>query len=132
MSLYIQIDAADIPLRVRFDTPDRLAGCHVEISYGGVSDKRHDYGAPFKRVTDGGKVTYYRLELASERTRAPSGINHRVKIDGVETTLTYDCYSGSRGHQYLTPGATSSHAFPERLVRGQAFRTSGHHYEVLT
>jgi hypothetical protein len=56
----------------------------------------------------------------------------RVKIDGVETTLTFDSHSGSRGYQYLTPGATSSHAFRERLVPGQKFRASGHDYEVLS
>jgi hypothetical protein len=55
----------------------------------------------------------------------------RVKIDGVETTLTYDCYSGSRGHQYLTPGATASHAFTYKLTKGQKFRTNGHTYEIL-
>ncbi len=57
---------------------------------------------------------------------------HKVRIDGTETTLTYDCHSGSRGHQYLTPGATSSHAFPFQLEAGQAFRTNGHDYVVLS
>jgi hypothetical protein len=55
----------------------------------------------------------------------------RVKIDGVVTTLTFDSRSGSRGYQYLTPGATRSHAFREPLAPGQKFRTSGHDYEVL-
>ena len=55
-----------------------------------------------------------------------------VTIDGVETTLRYDAYSGARGHQYLTPGNRASHAFPWRLEdkRGQVFRTNGHTYEV--
>lgn len=60
----------------------------------------------------------------------------RVRIDGVETTLTYDSYSGARGHQYLTPGNVSSHAFDCRLLTGPypagtRFRYSGHDYEVL-
>lgn len=55
----------------------------------------------------------------------------RVRIDGVETTLKYDCYSGARGHQYLTPGNTSSHAFSQQLCAGEVFRTNGHRYEVL-
>jgi hypothetical protein len=55
----------------------------------------------------------------------------RVRIDGVETTLTYDCFSGARGYQYLTPGAASSHAFGEPLQEGTAFRTNGHRYEIL-
>lgn len=55
----------------------------------------------------------------------------RVKIDGVETTLTYDRHSGARGHQYLTPGNASSHAFGLPLVAGQTFRTNGHRYEIL-
>lgn len=60
------------------------------------------------------------------------GMPLRVKIDGVETTLTFDSHSGSRGYQYLTPGATRSYAFQEPLVPGQKFRTSGHDYEVLS
>lgn len=58
----------------------------------------------------------------------------RVKIDGVETTLRYDSHSGSRGHQYLTPGNRASHAFPWRLEHraGQAFRINGHDYVVLS
>lgn len=58
---------------------------------------------------------------------------YRVKIDGVETTLTYDSYSGARGHQYLTPGNAASHAFPFTLglMAGQRFKTNGHTYEVL-
>lgn len=58
----------------------------------------------------------------------------RVKIDGVETTLTYDQYSGARGYQYLTPGAASSHAFPWKLddMKGRSFRTGGSNYEILT
>lgn len=55
----------------------------------------------------------------------------KVKIDGVPTTLTFDSHSGARGYQYLTPGATSSHAFREPLVPGQKFRTSGHDYEII-
>ena len=57
-----------------------------------------------------------------------------VKIDGTETTLLrYDSYSGSRGHQYLTPGNRVSHAFPWRLEgrQGQRFRTGGHDYEIV-
>ncbi len=57
---------------------------------------------------------------------------HRVKIDGVETTLTYDKTSGARGAQYLTPGNKESHAFSTLLCAGQRFRTNGHTYEVLT
>jgi len=55
----------------------------------------------------------------------------RVRIDGIETTLTYDSFSGARGHQYLTPGNTSSHAFASKLEIGEVFRTNGHRYEVL-
>lgn len=58
----------------------------------------------------------------------------RVKIDGVETTLTYDGHSYARGHQYLTPGARASHAFPDRLEQyqpGTRFRTNGCTYEIL-
>lgn len=55
----------------------------------------------------------------------------RVKIDGVETTLAFDSHSGSRGYQYLTPGAARSHAFPKPLVPGQHFRANGHDYAVL-
>jgi hypothetical protein len=58
-------------------------------------------------------------------------VKFRVTIDGVETTLTYDRHSGSRGHQYLTPGNAASHAFGQPLVVGQAFRTNGHRYEIL-
>lgn len=54
-----------------------------------------------------------------------------VRIDGEETTLTYDAFSGARGHQYLTPGNASSHAFGFELQVGQSFRTNGHRYEVL-
>jgi hypothetical protein len=57
---------------------------------------------------------------------------HRVLIDGEETVLTYDSYSGSRGHQYLTPCNGGSHAFPFLLRKGQRFRTNGHVYEILT
>jgi hypothetical protein len=55
-----------------------------------------------------------------------------VTIDGVETTLRYDSFSGSRGHQYLTPGNRSSHAFPWKLEdrRNTAFRTNGHDYVI--
>lgn len=55
----------------------------------------------------------------------------RVTIDGVETTLTYDRHSGARGHQYLTSGNASSHAFAQPLIVGRAFRTNGHRYEIL-
>ncbi len=54
-----------------------------------------------------------------------------VRIDGVETTLTFDAYSGARGYQYLTPGNTSSHAFSEPLRAGTKFRTNGCLYEVI-
>ena len=59
-------------------------------------------------------------------------MTHRVRIDGVETTLTFDLYSPARGYQYLTPGSTASHAFLDPLEAGQAFRTNGHRYEVLS
>jgi hypothetical protein len=55
----------------------------------------------------------------------------RVKIDGCETTLTYDSFSGARGHQYLTLDHAASHAFNALLEDGQRFRTNGHDYEVL-
>ena len=55
----------------------------------------------------------------------------RVRIDGVETTLTYDQFSGARGYQYLTPGNTSSHAFASHLEVGDVLRTNGHRYEVI-
>lgn len=54
----------------------------------------------------------------------------RVIIDGVETTLTYDRYSGNRGYQYLTPGNTASHAFQRQLGTGQHFTCNGHTYYV--
>jgi hypothetical protein len=57
---------------------------------------------------------------------------HRVRIDGKETVLTLDCFSGSRGYQYLTPGNWESHAFSRQLVKGACFSTNGHRYEVLT
>jgi hypothetical protein len=57
---------------------------------------------------------------------------HKVLIDGVETTLTFEHFSGSRGYEYHTPGHTSSHAFNEHLKKGMKFRTNGHTYEVLT
>lgn len=59
----------------------------------------------------------------------------KVKIDGVETTFTYDSSSGARGHQYLTAGNASSHAFSSRLEdkrKGEVFVTNGHRYEILT
>lgn len=57
----------------------------------------------------------------------------RVKIDGVETTLTFDSLSGSRGYQYLTPGNQSSHAFSRPLEQMPwKFRTNGHVYEKIT
>ncbi len=59
-------------------------------------------------------------------------MSHRVRIDGVETTLTYDRHSGARGYQYLTPGNAASHAFPDTLQKGQVFRCNGHRYEILT
>jgi hypothetical protein len=59
-------------------------------------------------------------------------VTHRVRIDGVETVLTFDRYSGARGYQYLTPGAAASHAFPFKLEPGQRFRANGHEYEVLS
>jgi hypothetical protein len=59
-------------------------------------------------------------------------MHHRVRIDGVENTLTYDCFSYARGHQYLTKGNASSHAFGEMLKKGQVFRTNGHRYEILS
>jgi hypothetical protein len=59
-------------------------------------------------------------------------MSHKVRIDGVETTLTYQSYSGARGHQYLTPGNASSHAFRDPLKKGDHFRTNGHTYEVLS
>lgn len=55
----------------------------------------------------------------------------QVRIDGIETILTFDSQSGSRGYQYLTPGNTASHAFAAPLQPGQSFRTNGHSYEVL-
>jgi len=57
-----------------------------------------------------------------------------VKIDGVKTTFTYDSYSGARGHQYLTTGNVSSHAFPWRLEgkKHAVLLTNGHRYEILT
>lgn len=61
-------------------------------------------------------------------------MSHRVKIDGVETTLTYNGHEFARGYAYLTPGNAASHAFPFTLGAyvGQAFRTNGHRYEVLS
>lgn len=57
---------------------------------------------------------------------------HRVRIDGKETTLSFDCFSGARGWQYLTPGNAGSHAFQTPLRAGQRLQTNGHDYEVLT
>jgi hypothetical protein len=62
-------------------------------------------------------------------------MNHRVRvcIDGVETVLTFARLSSDRrGWEYLSPGNASLHSFPEPLTPGQVFRTSGHHYEVLS
>lgn len=55
----------------------------------------------------------------------------RVLIDGVETTLTFSRTSGSRGHEYLTPGNTASHAFDWHPRPGEKFLTNGHEYEIL-
>lgn len=58
----------------------------------------------------------------------------KVKIDGQETELHYDSYSGNRGHQYLTPDRRQSHAFNarlEQLPRGGRIRTGDHTYELL-
>lgn len=57
----------------------------------------------------------------------------KVVIDGKETVLTYDSYSGARGYQYLTPDKGRSHAFARRLneLRGTEFKTNGHAYKVL-
>lgn len=55
----------------------------------------------------------------------------KVKIDGVETTLTFEYASGSRGYEYHTPGHSSSHSFNDHPQKGQKFRTNGHLYEVL-
>jgi hypothetical protein len=59
--------------------------------------------------------------------------SYRVRIDGRETVLTYDRLSWSRGHQYLTPGNVTSHAFEGTLAPlvGAAFTVNGHRYEVL-
>jgi hypothetical protein len=57
----------------------------------------------------------------------------RVKIDGVETTLTFDSMSGSRGYQYLTPKNESSRAFSRPLEQMPwKFQTNGHVYEKIT
>lgn len=54
-----------------------------------------------------------------------------VDIDGQETILQFDSYSGARGYQYLVkPGNTASHAFNRPLIRGQVFTTNGHRYAV--
>ena len=61
--------------------------------------------------------------------------SYRVRIDGVETVLTFDSYSGARGHQYLTPGNVSSHALPFPLARmkpGEKLYTNGHVYEFVS
>jgi hypothetical protein len=55
----------------------------------------------------------------------------KVKIDGMPNTLTYDRHSGVRGHQYLTDGNASSHAFSSHLQVGWVFNTNGHRYEIL-
>lgn len=54
-----------------------------------------------------------------------------VLIDGVYTMLIYGSFSHACGHQYLTPGNASSHAFQHALIVGDKFRTNGHDYEVL-
>lgn len=63
-----------------------------------------------------------------------AGHSVRVKIDSVETMLTYDSHSGSRGYQYLTPGHWASHAFPWKLEDrvGECFRTNGHDYQIIS
>jgi len=58
--------------------------------------------------------------------------DHDVLIDGVETRLTLQEDSPSRGYVYHTPGHASAHSFRLPLVKGERFRTNGHHYEVLT
>ncbi len=58
-----------------------------------------------------------------------------VKIDGQRTTLEFDSRSYTRGYQYLTPGATSSHAFPQPLHTmpvGSVIHPNGHKYEVCS
>lgn len=55
-----------------------------------------------------------------------------VVIDGVETVLTFDRFSGARGYQYLTPpGNAGSHAFNAPLRAGECFRTNGRRYHIL-
>lgn len=59
-----------------------------------------------------------------------------VIIDGVRRRVSYDRFSGARGHQYLIHDEqgvpVSSHAFPFQLEPGMSFRTNGHSYRVVS
>lgn len=61
----------------------------------------------------------------------PGGDVIEVLIDGRPNVLTYDQHSGSRGHQYLSRGNRSSHAFPWLPKVGDRFRYGGHTYTIV-
>lgn len=62
----------------------------------------------------------------------PLQLTFSVTIDGQPNTLRYESFSGARGHQYLTRGNASSHAFNRPLRVGDRFHTNGHHYVILS
>ncbi len=67
---YVACSEKDVPGNVRFDVPAYHQGRMVEVAYGGFGRAAHDYGDPFKRVTEpGGAVTYYRLADGPPRLR---------------------------------------------------------------
>lgn len=62
--MYKQVKKESVPPQVRFDTPGRFAGQHIEISFGGFGRYVHDVGALYKREIDhcSRRTTYYKLE----------------------------------------------------------------------
>lgn len=62
---------------------------------------------------------------------SPGSMVFEVTIDGEPNTLTYQSYSGSRGHQYLTRGNVSSFGFLTHPEPGQRFKWSGHDFVIL-
>lgn len=57
----------------------------------------------------------------------------KVKIDGIENTLTH-VHSSGNGHQYNTTGNKSAHTFKYKIdsyPKGTKFFTGGHQFEIL-
>lgn len=52
---YQSIPASELPLNLRFDTPGRCQGQHVEVSYADYQSKYEaDEGSLYKRIVDHG------------------------------------------------------------------------------